>query len=736
MPLLPKRNAVPSGRTTSRTSGRGDRDSFWSQQFRLGVFCSALAVVLATVMVFQLRPSQVALEAGQVATNTVKAPDKVRFVSQILTAQAKQQAANDPANIVYDHDRTVAQASNKSLLDAISQVGKVRDNSLMAFEDKVRTLTANANLGLGSDTARQMLQLTTDDWRTVTAESARVLDRVMAQPVYADQLSEARTQVSDIIGRDLSAAQANCVAALVRPFVNSNMVFNSQETQLRQDDAMAKVEPVYVEVEKGQAIIRDGEVVKATDLETLEALGLRQPAISWQEIAGTYGVVALLMLGLFLYILHFGEQVLVKPRLLLMLGIVMFLTVVGAKFAIPGHAILAYMFPLAAVSMLLAVLLDVRLALLVTVILGLLIGMLTENSMEMVLISIITGTVGAFAIWRAERSTTFVFAGVFVALADFTAILAMRLIGGNYDPMGLATLAGASVVNGALSASLTFAAFSAMGSIFGITTVLQLLELAHPNQPLLRRLMREAPGTYHHSIVVSNLAEQAAELIGGDPLLVRVGAFYHDIGKVVRPYFFVENQANVENVHDRLDPRTSAQIIQNHVSDGVQLAQKSRLPNRIIDIIAQHHGDGLVGYFYHRATEQQTDVNPDDYRYPGPRPRSKEAALVMLADSVEAAVRAASQAGRFDSEGSNGGGERSAMSETIALKVSQVIEARLAEGQLDECDITLKDLDLIRRTFISILEGIYHPRIEYPGGTPQGNGGKKIARQAGRGRAE
>ncbi|MCL5256246.1 MAG: HDIG domain-containing protein [Chloroflexi bacterium] len=730
MPLLRKRKTVSSGRTTSTVPGRGDRNSFWSQQFRLGVFCSALTVVLATVMVFQLMPSQVALEAGQVATNTVKAPAKVRFVSQILTAQAKQQAANDPANIVYDHDRTVAQASSKSLLDAISQVAKIRDNTLMALEDKVRTLTANANLGLGSDTARQMLQLTADDWRTVTAESTRVLDRVMAQPVYADQLTEARNQVSDMIGRDLSAAQANCVAALVRPFVNSNMVFNAQATQLRQDDAVAKVEPVYVEVEKGQAIIRDGEVVKPTDLETLEALGLRQPAISWQEIIGTYGVVALLMLGLFLYILHFGEQVLVRQRLLLMLGIVMFLTVVGAKFAIPGHAILAYMFPLAAVSMLLAVLLDVRLALVVTVILGLLIGMLAENSMEMVIISIVTGTVGAFAIWRAERSTNFVFAGVFVSLADFMAILAMRLIGGNYDPMGLATLAGASVVNGALSASLTFAAFSVMGSIFGITTVLQLLELAHPNQPLLRRLMREAPGTYHHSIVVSNLAEQAAELIGGDPLLVRVGAFYHDIGKVVRPYFFVENQANVENVHDRLDPKTSAQIIQNHVSDGVQLAQKSRLPNRIVDIVAQHHGDGLVGYFYHRATEQQTDVNPEDYRYPGPRPRSKEAALVMLADSVEAAVRAASQSGKFDAEGSNGAGERSAISETIALKVSQVIEARLAEGQLDECDLTLKDLDLIRRTFISILEGIYHPRIEYPGGTQQGNGGKKIARQA------
>ncbi len=260
----------------------------------------------------------------------------------------------------------------------------------------------------------------------------------------------------------------------------------------------------------------------------------------------------------------------------------------------------------------------------------------------------------------------------------------------------------AGIGNGVLSASLAFVAFAVIGRAFGISTFMQLLELARPTHPLFRQLLIKAPGTYHHSIVVSNLAERAAQAIGADPLLVRVGSYYHDIGKITRPYFFAENQAEGENPHDRLDPKTSAQIIIAHTSDGLALARKYRLPERVCDFITEHHGRTYASYFYRQA-RQQNDGEPvpdAQYRYPGPRPQSRETAIVMLADSIEAVVRAKRPA---------------TQAETRDL-VHKIITDRLINGELDECPLTLHDLDRVRAAFISVLQGVFHPRIDYPDG--------------------
>jgi len=225
------------------------------------------------------------------------------------------------------------------------------------------------------------------------------------------------------------------------------------------------------------------------------------------------------------------------------------------------------------------------------------------------------------------------------------------------------------------------------------------MELARPTHPLLRELLLKAPGTYHHSILVSNMAEEAAGRIGADALLARVGAYYHDVGKITRPYFFVDNQVEGVNVHERLDPRTSAQIVISHVKDGLDLAKKYRLPSKVRDFIPQHHGTSLATYFYQQARESEGDeVNEEDFRYPGPKPQTKETAIVMLADNCEAAVRA----------------ERPASLEEIEELVRKVIGNKVLAGQLDECDLTLRDLDEIRSAFVSILEGVFHPRIKYP----------------------
>jgi len=261
------------------------------------------------------------------------------------------------------------------------------------------------------------------------------------------------------------------------------------------------------------------------------------------------------------------------------------------------------------------------------------------------------------------------------------------------------------VVNGGLSASLALAGFFLLGQLFDVITPLQLLELARPDHPLLQRLLLQAPGTYHHTLLVSNAAEQAAQAIGADALLTRVGAYYHDVGKTVRPYFFVENQVEGMNVHDRLDPRTSAQIVIGHVSDGLALARRYHLPSGISAFIPEHHGTAVNSYFYPRALEEREEgqeVREEDYRYPGPKPQSRETAIVMLADSCEAAARAC-QVNDPDE---------------IADLVQKIIRGKMAQGELDECDLTLRDLARIRDVFVSILQGIRHPRIEYPEESP------------------
>jgi putative nucleotidyltransferase with HDIG domain len=255
-------------------------------------------------------------------------------------------------------------------------------------------------------------------------------------------------------------------------------------------------------------------------------------------------------------------------------------------------------------------------------------------------------------------------------------------------------------LNALLSPILAYGSLPFLESSFKITTSISLMELANPSQPLLKDLLMKAPGTYNHSILVGNLAEAAADAIGADPILVRVGAYYHDIGKTRRPYFFIENQLGESNPHEKLTPALSALILSSHVKDGIEIGRKGKLPQVVMDFIAQHHGTGIMGYFYHKAVEEAGDsekVRESDFRYPGPMPQSKEAALVMLADSVEAAIRSMNVTG-----------------DKLEAAVKKIIQDKLQDNQLEDSNLTLSDLKQIAQSFTQMLNGIYHSRIEYP----------------------
>ncbi len=354
---------------------------------------------------------------------------------------------------------------------------------------------------------------------------------------------------------------------------------------------------------------------------------------------------------------------------------------------------------------LISVLFDSRLAILINIILAVLAGVIAGGEFRFIVVALLGGLTAVFSVSRVHQRSDLTKSGFYVALANTFTIVAIFLFltGFRLDyeiikDFSISLLSG--IGNGLFSAVMAIGLLPYLESGFGLTTAVSLLELANPNQPLLKQLLMKAPGTYHHSIIVANMAEAAAEVVGADPLLSRGGAYYHDIGKTKRPYFFIENQLGNENPHNKISASLSTLIITNHVKDGLEMAQQEKLPGIILDIIRQHHGTSLISYFYHQAVEKEKneDVIEDNFRYEGPKPQTKEAAIIMLADSVEAAVRA--------------------MSKPVAGRVEgltrKIIKDKLNDGQLDESDLTLKDLDKIADALTKVLSGIFHSRIEYP----------------------
>ncbi len=431
----------------------------------------------------------------------------------------------------------------------------------------------------------------------------------------------------------------------------------------------------------------------------LQMWGLQRPALEWLSIAA---YIALIMWVASLYLGRLGSHSLEQSRHLWLLLPLLLALVAGAALSLTSaNPVLPYLFPVPAFSIVLAVAIDTPLSILATVLAGLAMGYTDNASLALTTYVIIGGLVGVLSLKWAERKYRLLWSGIYVALSNVIVMLIFSLSGGTSDTLELAQFLVAGIANGILSAGLASIGFYTADVLLGHTSSLQLLELAQPSQPVLRELLQRAPGTYHHSLMVSSLAEQAAEQVGADALLVRVGGLYHDVGKMLQPEFFIENQQSGSNGHDQLDPRNSAQIIVGHVKKGLDLARKYGLPREVRAFIAEHHGTTLVRFFYHQALEQAGDpaqVDEADFRYPGPRPRSKETALVMLADSCEATVRA----------------ENPASVEEMVKIVEGIITEKANSGELDESGLTVHELNVIRDTFARMFQGVLHRRVKYP----------------------
>ena len=509
-----------------------------------------------------------------------------------------------------------------------------------------------------------------------------------------------RQEVASIVAeRNLPDSLQTVIVGVVQSAIEPNLVIDQTWVEQACEEARARVEPVTIN--RGDFILREGTIITEEHLTILEDLGLLRQVPRYSSMIGIAVVIMVILGVLAVYLYQHHRELLENERLLPLLALLIVVVAgLGQLAAVIPDDVFAgtgFLVPVALGSMLIAILLDSRLAMMSTVILSLIAGVIMgADPGKYVAVLLISGFSGVFSVSRISQRSDLTRAGLIVGATTAVAMIGFGLALGDRFMITHSFL---GLVNGIVSAVGAIGLLPYLESLFGITSAIRLLELSNPNQPLMRRLLMEAPGTYHHSMIVGNLSEAAAEATGGDSLLVRVGSYYHDIGKIKRPYFFVENQFNGSNPHDKLSPHLSTLIITSHVRDGVELAEEYGLPEVLIDFIRTHHGDDLVKYFYNKALEQgEHQVEEEAFRYPGPKPQTKETAIVMLADSVEAAARAMKRPtpGRIES------------------LVRRIIKERLEGGQLDESPLTLKDLDLIGNAFVNVLNGIYHQRIEYP----------------------
>lgn len=691
--------------------------AFHNATARQVVAYSVFLVLITFILFGSFSASEVTLKPGQISPRNIRAPQTTVIIDEEKTRELKRQAASRVQKI-YQENRNAASEALQDVYSFFEQVEAIRnleveeDEKLNRMQAYLISVMREKRLG-GYDAARMaryLVSATSRDIDSMKGVAVTIVRDEMGKPITDEALNNVQQTIKSRTSALAFVPEAQkvvevCLIKAIRP----NLIYDVEATAKAIEEAESRVMPVQRTIKQGQIIVREGDPVTQEHIEILRQLGIQRSRSYAITLGGTF-LIVLIFTGLFLSFLRlYHPQVFTEGKMVLLVGVVS-LIILGIARALliikvgerpEINALIGYLVPISAGSMLIAILVSEDIALFVTMLMAVFLGLLIQgNQIPYVITAFAGGAAGVFRVSKLKQTGDLVKAGLYVAGVNIIAVLSLSLI---FSDMTLqVSLMGGlfAALNGFLSAVLTIGLLPYLETVFSLTSAIKLLELANPNQELLRRMLVEAPGTYHHSIMVGNLAEAAAERIGADTLLVRVGAYFHDIGKLKRPYFFVENQLGNENPHDKIAPSLSALIITTHIKDGVELAKENRLPRSVIDFIEQHHGTSLVKYFYSRALQEDQDrvVKEEAYRYEGPKPQSKEVALVMLADSVEAAVRSLQDPTPGRIEG----------------MVRRIIKDKLYDGQLEESDLTFRDLDIIAESFAKVLNGVYHSRIEYP----------------------
>ena len=689
-------------RAFANGSGRRRRAAPGKVPWRHAVWWGLTTLVLTSVVLaYNLQPGRVTLTIGDTALRTIRSPVTARYLSRSETARARREAEQrvEPEYVFNPYARTEAANTLDLGFDLLLEY---RQQPTAARKARLRqqfpTLTPQA---LAWAEAASPVSL-----RAVREAGGPIVAQVMTGDIGDDpqNLSRARARAATRVeALPFSHAARQALAAITREALIPNSTYDAAATGKAREGARRSVKPRERVVIVGDPIIYAGERVSSEHLDMLEAAGLINPRVDLGKIGATFALCGLLMLLLAVYVGHYLPQVYSSRRQLLLISMIMVLAL-ATVYLVNLRGIRAEqlgMLTIAGGAMAIGLLLDVQLGVVVAVIESMLLGTMATNQLSISALGLGSSLAGLCLVPRVWPATQSVRAAVLLGGANIILVGGLGWLGGQ-DVAGLGTQMALGALYGLGAVVAAVGLVFVLQRPFDIVTSIRLLELADPNHPLLKRMMVEAPGSYADSLMVANLAEGAAEVAEANTLLARVGGYYHDVGKLRRPYFFYENQAllGTDNVHDAISPSLSSLVITSHVREGVELAREAGLPVVVQDIIAQHHGTTLVRFFYHRARSSQGGEVPEDmFRYPGPRPQTKEAALVMLADSVFAAVWSLPDKNPH----------------RVEEVVREVISDRLSDGQLSESPLTLKDLDLASERFLRILKNIlFHTRIEYP----------------------
>lgn len=674
------------------------------------IFYRIVLLIICIFMVFAAlllpiasRPDSMPMQIGGVAPADIVAPRGASYQSNYLTSKALEEARNSITPRYLASDPVINRSQLEKLQNTLQFINSVRADEFSNEAQKINDLMSITGLNLPDTQALEVLRLSDEQWQMVQDESRNILEQTMRKNIRDYQIQENINALPGMINYSLTQNENDIVFMLVSNLIVPNSLYSESETENARKSASDQVEPVVKTFAENQVIVLRGQIITPEQWEALDYFGLIRVENLAENLISSAAIVLVLAGFVVLYFSRRKNATLTDIRSLSVIAICFLLFLFAAKVIIPNRAILPFFFPLPAFALILVTLFNLELSIVLPLILSILVTYGVTNSVELTLFYIVTSLTGAVVLGRGKKFVNFLYAAIAIIISGILVITAYRLVNPQTDIIGMMTLYGVIVLNGLASASLALLLQFFLAQLLQLATPLYLIELSRSDHPLLRKILQSAPGTYQHSLQVSNLAEQAATAIGADALLTRVGAYYHDAGKSANPTFFIENQlpGNL-NPHDDMDPIIAAQTIIAHVADGVALAEKYHLPPRLQDFMREHHGTLLTRYQYNRAIEQQGNdpkkVDAELFRYPGPKPQSKETGILMLADISEA--RARSKPPKNDSE--------------LDSILKSVVENLINDGSLENTNLTLHDLKLIRESFQTTLMNTYHPRIQYP----------------------
>lgn len=702
------------GKIRDRLSSRKDFFGHHAnlQRAIIGVVYFFLFTVILSAGLFV---SKLDLVVGEPSPQLITAP-RDKDIEDLEKYELDQEAAARAVQPVYKPDEVYLGQFTNGLEAAITAL---RDAAASGGDENALTAELQQNQPfsvLTEGTVISLLRISPDSFAVFQQLGADIiLNRARNGDTGARTEADVASLLEEIKADIGKSVLPEDVKLFFAAYVEQNvtrptLTVDEESTERLRAAAREGVKKEIIHYKANQKIVGAGEIVDAKIYRILEDYGLINTGNTWRSVAGIAMIVLIGIAAIWLYILRYKRDLLPMSNRPVLIGLTMLLVLALGQGIISANlggsefnALAGTLVPVAWATMTIAILIGVDVALLVAVVLAIYVAMLVDPAltgafgMQTGIVALFGGVVGVYSVSHLSQRSDLARAGLFVAGVNIVMVSAIALTTNMRLTVWLVGLL-LGIINGVVSSFLTVGALHWFESGFKITSSVRLLELSNPNRPLLKRLLMEAPGTYHHSVMVGNLAEAAAEAVQADATLVRVGALYHDIGKLKRPYFFIENQFTQENPHDKIAPTLSSLIITSHVKDGVELAKKHKLPQPVLDIIDQHHGDGLVTFFYYKALEENEDTPEEAFHYDGQKPQTKEATLVALADSVEAAVRSMKQPTPGRVEG----------------LVRKIIKDRLNDGQLDQCDLTFQDLDRIAMAFVRVLSGIFHSRVEYP----------------------